>query len=52
MRDVLMLVLIALFFGLCIAYVSWCDRIIGPDPVDVRDRVMADIDAAAPPPAT
>ena len=37
MRDVLMLLLIAAFFVLCIAYVWWCDRIIGPDPVEVRD---------------
>ena len=35
MRDVLMLVLIAAFFALCIAYVAWCDRIIGPDPVEL-----------------
>ena len=31
MRDVLMLLMIAAFFALCIAYVAWCDRIIGPD---------------------
>ena len=31
MRDLLMLVLIAAFFAMCIAYVAWCDRIIGPD---------------------
>jgi hypothetical protein len=22
------------FFALCLAYVRWCDHIIGPDPVD------------------
>ena len=27
-----MLLLIAAFFAVCIAYVAWCDRIIGPDP--------------------
>jgi hypothetical protein len=31
MRDVLMLLLTAAFFAVCIAYVWWCDRIIGPD---------------------
>jgi hypothetical protein len=35
MRDVLMLLLIAAFFALCVAYVWWCDRIIGPDPDDL-----------------
>ena len=34
MRDVLMLLLIATFFALCIAYVAWCDRIIGPDTAE------------------
>jgi hypothetical protein len=32
MTDVLLLVLVGAFFALCIAYVWWCDRIIGPDP--------------------
>ncbi len=31
-----MLLTIAAFFALCIAYVWWCDRIIGPDPVEVE----------------
>jgi hypothetical protein len=38
MRDFLMLLLIAGFFALCIAYVWWCDRIIGPDPADLADH--------------
>ena len=38
MRDVVMLVLITAFFILCLAYVRWCDRIIGPDPADVSDE--------------
>jgi len=37
MRDVIVVVIIAVFFGLCVAYVRWCDRIIGPDPDDLRD---------------
>jgi hypothetical protein len=36
MRDVLMLLSIAAFFALCVAYVWWCDRIIGPDPADLE----------------
>jgi hypothetical protein len=41
MRDVLVLLLIAAFFAVCIAYVWWCDRIIGPDPVDLPDALDA-----------
>lgn len=33
MADILMVLLFLAFTGLCVAYVSWCDRIIGPDPV-------------------
>jgi hypothetical protein len=47
MRDVLMLLLIATFFALCIAYVWWCDRIIGPDPAEALDDVttaVVDVD--------
>ncbi len=43
MRDVVVLAVIALFFVLCVAYVRWCDHIIGPDPDDLHD----DGDAAA-----
>jgi hypothetical protein len=38
MRDIVMLLLIMGFFAVCIAYVWWCDRIIGPDPVDLVDE--------------
>ncbi len=37
MRDVIVLAIVAAFFALCVAYVRWCDRIIGPDPDDLRD---------------
>ncbi len=42
MRDVLMMLLIGAFFAVCLAYVWWCDRIIGPDPVEVRDDDTTD----------
>jgi hypothetical protein len=32
MRDILSLAVTAAFFVLCVAYVRWCDHIIGPDP--------------------
>jgi hypothetical protein len=37
MRDLVVLAIVAGFFLLCVAYVRWCDHIIGPDPDDVRD---------------
>ena len=37
MRDVIVVAIIAVFFALCVAYVRWCDHIIGPDPDDLRD---------------
>ena len=38
MRDVVVLLLIMAFFAVGIAYVWWCDRIIGPDPADLTDE--------------
>ena len=49
MRDVVVLAIIAVFLLLCLAYVQWCDNIIGPDPDDVRDD---DVDEVAKPVAT
>jgi hypothetical protein len=40
MRDVLMLLLTAAFFVVCVAYVWWCDRIIGPDAADLTDDAL------------
>ena len=37
MKDVIVVAIIAVFFALCVAYVRWCDHIIGPDPDDLRD---------------
>ena len=35
MRDLLVLLIVVAFFALCVAYVRWCDRIIGPDAPDL-----------------
>jgi len=43
MGDVVMGLVILAFFFLCVGYVSWCGRIIGPDPEE--------LDASAAPPA-
>lgn len=46
MADVLMVLIVLGFFGISVAYVSWCGRIIGPDPDDPgdvpHDEVAAD----------
>ena len=42
MRDVIVVAIIAVFFALCVAYVRWCDHIIGPDPDDLRDDDVDD----------
>ena len=47
MRDVIVTALIAVFFALCVAYVRWCDHIIGPDPDELRDDDRDDRDRAA-----
>ncbi|HEU4840905.1 MAG TPA: hypothetical protein VFT09_05655 [Ilumatobacteraceae bacterium] len=47
MRDVIVLAVIAVFFVLCVAYVRWCDHIIGPDPDDLRDGDGDDLGVAA-----
>jgi hypothetical protein len=38
MKDVLVLFLVVGFFAACVEYVRWCDRIIGPDPMDLGDE--------------
>jgi hypothetical protein len=44
MRDVLVLATTVAFFALCVAYVRWCDHIIGPDPDGLRDEDVDDVD--------
>lgn len=44
MRDTVILAVTAAFFTLCVAYVRWCDHIIGPDP-DVTDDEAAGLAA-------
>lgn len=31
MADLVLVALVVVFTALCVAYISWCDRIIGPD---------------------
>ena len=41
MRDVVMLAVITAFFLVCVAYVRWCDRIVGPDAAELSDEAPA-----------
>ena len=34
MADLVLVALIIAFTALCVAYISWCDRIIGPEDLD------------------
>ncbi len=34
MADLVLITVIGTFTALCLAYISWCDRIIGPDDQD------------------
>jgi hypothetical protein len=43
MKDVVVLAIIAVFFALSVAYVRFCDRIIGPDPDGLRDTDEAPV---------
>ena len=47
MSDVIVLALILAFFALCVAYVTLCDRIIGPDPEPSPTPSGADSDGPA-----
>ncbi len=47
MRDVVVLALIAVFFALSVAYVRWCDHIMGPDPDGLRDEDVDEVDIEA-----
>ncbi len=45
MADVWVVVAIAAFFGLCVALVWGCDRIIGPDEHELFEDTVADAPA-------
>jgi hypothetical protein len=44
MRDLVILAVTAAFFALCVAYVRWCDHIIGPDPETFVDEADASVE--------
>ena len=47
MADIGLILTMVAFFVICARYVSWCDRIIGPDP-DPERATGGDLDAPEP----
>ena len=45
MADIVLILTMVAFFVVCATYVSWCDRIIGPDREPVTD---GELDAPEP----
>jgi hypothetical protein len=43
MADVWVLLLIVAFFGICVALVRGCDRVIGPDTADTAPAVKTEV---------
>lgn len=39
MADLVIVTVIIAFTALCVAYISWCDRIIGPEELPVDSAV-------------
>jgi hypothetical protein len=42
MADLWVVVTVVAFFGLCVAFVWGCDRIIGPDDHELLDETLSD----------
>jgi hypothetical protein len=47
MADVWVVLVVLAFFGLCVALVWGCDRIIGPDELDETEDTADDVTAPA-----
>jgi hypothetical protein len=48
MKDVIVLVVMVAFTLLCVAYVRWCDRIIGPAPEPTTEGEPASVGEVRP----
>jgi len=45
MQDLIVVIVILGFFGLCVAFVGGCSRILGPDEAAVEDATLTAGDA-------
>ena len=45
MADIIFIAITIAFFVLCVLYVHWCDRIIGPDELESTTPSTGDRDA-------
>ncbi len=45
MADLVLVAVIVAFTALCVAYISWCDRIIGPDDTTSATALVAEPEA-------
>ena len=43
MQDLIVVVTVAVFFGLCLAFVAGCGRILGPADVEAEDHLDPDL---------
>ena len=43
MADVWVVLAVIAFFGICVAFVWGCDRIIGPDEAELLDETSAEL---------
>ena len=39
MADLVLVAVMVAFIALCVGYIGWCDRIIGPDALDDQSGV-------------
>ena len=47
MGDIIFITATLAFFAICVAYVNWCDRIIGPDEFGGEHSDDTDIDTVS-----
>ena len=45
MTDLVFVAIVLAFMALCVAYIAWCDRIIGPD--EFGPTVESDVEAGS-----
>ena len=52
MADLIFIAVICAFFALCVLYIRWCDRMIGPDDFAAEPAATTATDNTVPPSLT